>query len=109
LDTVKTDNRGCPRKDCNGIIMFNVLSDDLNFNYGINGACIKGIAQAVNMNENGMMMRLIDILGLSNNLQGFSFKKFRGKVIEFCNPDNGKTIRTKIMHVSDNKIGVRYL
>ena len=37
--------------DCNGIIMFNVLSDDLNFNYGINGSCIKGIAQVINMNE----------------------------------------------------------
>ena len=109
MDTIKTERRGRPRKDCNGIIMFNVISDDLNFNYGTNGSCIKGIAQAINMNEYGMMMRMIDMLGLSHNLQGFSFNRFKGKLIEFCKPDDGKTIRTEIMHVSDNNIGVRYL
>ena len=109
MDTVKTEKRCRPRNDCNGIIMFNMLSDNLNIKYGTNSSCIKGIARAINMSEHGMMMKLIDILGLSDNLQGFSFNKFLGTLIEFCKPDDGKTIRTKIMHVSDNNIGVRYL
>ena len=109
MNTVNTERRSHPRKDCNGFIMFNVLSDDLNFNFSTNSSCIKGIAQPINISEYGIMMKLFDMLGLSDNLKGFSFNKFKGALIEFCKPDDGKKIRAEIMHVSGNNIGVRYL
>jgi hypothetical protein len=109
VDRVDTEKRGRPRKECSGIIMFNVLSDDLNIRYGTDSSCIKGIARAVNINDNGMMMSMIDMFGLSDNLQGFSFNKLKGTLIEFCKLEDGKAITTEIVHVSDNNIGVRYL
>jgi hypothetical protein len=109
LDTLNTERRSHLRKDCNGIVLFNVLSENLNFTYCNNSKCIKGIAQAINMNESGMMMRMIDMLGLSDNLKGFSFSKFKGTSIVFGKPDDGKIIRAEVMHVTNNSIGVRYL
>lgn len=109
LDNHDTDKRVHPRKDCHGIIMFNVLSEELNEAYCNNSPCIKGIARVINMNDNGMMFSMIDLLGLTENLKGFSFKKFKGTTIEFTKPNDGKIIKAEIMHVSDNSIGVKYL
>ncbi len=55
------------------------------------------------------MMRLVDMLGLTENLKGFSFSKFKGALIEMGRPDDGKIIRAEVMHVSGNSIGVKYL
>ena len=109
MDTVNNERRGLPRHDCDGIIMFNVLSDDLNFFYCTDNSCIKGIAQAINMNECGMMMRMVDMLGFSHNLKDFNFNKLKGTLIMFGKPDDGKMIRAEVVHVSDNIIGIRYV
>jgi hypothetical protein len=89
--------------------MFNVLSDELNEAYCKNSTCIKGIARVINMNDDGMMFSMIDMFCLTENLKGFSFKKFKGTTIEFTKPNDGKTIKAEVMHVSDNSIGVKYL
>jgi hypothetical protein len=109
LNNLDADKRVRPRNDCHGIVMFNVLSEELNEAFCKNSPCIKGIARVVNMNDDGMMFSMIDMIGLSENLKGFSFKKFKGTTIEFTKPNDGKLIKAVIMHVSDSSIGVRYL
>jgi hypothetical protein len=109
LNTLDNERRNHLRKEGKGIILFNVISRDLNLNYCADSKCIKGIAQTINVNEYGMMMRLVDMLGLSENLKGFSFSKFKGALIELGKPDDGKIIKAEVMHVSGNSIGVRYL
>jgi hypothetical protein len=109
LDNLDTDKRCRPRNDCHGIVMFNVLSEELNDAYCKNSPCIKGIARVINMNDDGMMISMIDMLGLTDNLKGFSFNKFKGTTIEFSKPNDGSIIKAEVMHVSDNSIGVRYL
>jgi hypothetical protein len=109
LDNVDNDKRIRPRKDCHGIVMFNVLSEELNETYCKNSPCIKGIARVINMTDDGMMINMIDMIGLTENLKGFSFKKFKGTMIEFSKPNDGKIIKAEVMHVSNNSIGVRYL
>lgn len=109
MNNLDTDKRVQARKDCHGIVMFNVLSEELNETHCKNSPCIKGIARVVNMNDEGMMINMIDMIGLTENLKGFSFKKFKGTTIEFTKPNDGKLIKAVIMHVSNNSIGVKYL
>lgn len=109
MDNHDTDKRVQSRKDSHGIVMFNVLSEELNEAYCKNSPCIKGIARVVNMTDDGMMISMIDMLGLTENLKGFSFSKFKGTTIEFTKPNDGKIIKAEVMHVSDNSIGVKYL
>ena len=109
MDNLDTEKRVHPRNDCHGIVMFNVLSKELNEAFCKNSPCIKGIARVINMNDDGMMIGMIDMIGLTDNLKGFSFKKFKGTTIEFTKPNDGKIIKAQVMHVSDSSIGVRYL
>jgi hypothetical protein len=89
--------------------MFRVLSDDINNSYCSDKTGIRGMAQALNISNDGLMMRLVDMVGLSNDLKGFTFSQFKGTLIELRRPDDGKIVRAEVVHISDSELGVRYI
>jgi len=103
------DKRNNERSNCSGIVMFRVLSDDLNSAYCADRSYIRGTARAINMSDEGLMMKMVDMVGLTDVLHGFSFGKLEGVTIELGRPDTGKLVKAQIRHVSGNDIGVKYI
>lgn len=104
-----TEQRRQERLNCRGIVMFRVLSDEINCTYCADSSFIRGMAQAVDMSDDGLKMKMIDMVGLSDMLHGFSFDKLKGTHIELGRPDSGKIVHAEIKHISGSDIGVRYL